>query len=646
MVETMKLMPVPLSRIQIQDSFWSKHTELVEKVMIPRQWTIMTDQDPCVESSHCLENFKIAAGKKEGDFYGAVFQDTDIAKWLEAVGYSLAVHKNTELEETADEVIELIAEAQQPDGYLDTYFITKAPDQKWKNLCEGHELYTAGHMIEAAVAYYEGTGKRRFLDCTRKLADLICDTFGCEEGKIHGYPGHQEIEIGLIRLALATGERKYMDQAKYFLDIRGVGENYFLTERQQPGYASLFPEFADYDPAYSQSHKPVREQETAEGHAVRAVYMYSAMADIADAYQDEEMLEACRKLWNNIVNKRMYVTGGIGSSGFLERFTTDYDLPNDCNYSETCASIGMAMFSLRMANITRESQYADIAELQLYNTILAGAALDGQSFFYVNPLEVRPQNCMPHTSRSHVKAVRQKWFGVACCPPNVARTLASLGKYIYGVAKHEIYMHLYISNETQLSFDQGDITLITKSEMPWNGKARIRILGVQSSLLLALRIPEYAENYRIYTREHEIHPDIQNGYAKILVEHDLDITIQFDIRVRFLRANRNISFDTGRAAVKRGPVVYCFEEADNGKNLSSIYLFTDRPVQEYYVDKLGGIVELEIPGKKMKNHTEHLYEEYVPDFDDIVCKAVPYAYWNNRGTGEMAVWMHTVMFCP
>ena len=436
-----------------------------------------------------------------------------------------------------------------------------------------------------------------------------------------------------------------MDQAKYFLDIRGVGENYFLTERQQPGYASLFPEFADYDPAYSQSHKPVREQETAEGHAVRAVYMYSAMADIADAYQDEEMLEACRKLWNNIVNKRMYVTGGIGSSGFLERFTTDYDLPNDCNYSETCASIGMAMFSLRMANITRESQYADIAELQLYNTILAGAALDGQSFFYVNPLEVCPQNCMPHTSRSHVKAVRQKWFGVACCPPNVARTLASLGKYIYGVAKHEIYMHLYISNETQLSFDQGDIILITESEMPWNGKARIRILGVQSSLLLALRIPEYAENFRIYTQEHEIHPDIQNGYAKILVEHDLDVTIQFDIRVRFLRANRNISFDTGRAAVKRGPVVYCFEEADNGKNLSSIYLFTDRPVQEYYVDKLGGIVELEIPGKKMKNHTEHLYEEYVPDFDDIVCKAVPYAYWNNRGTGEMAVWMHTIMFC-
>lgn len=642
----MKLKPVPLSRIKIQDQFWSKHINLVEKVMIPRQWTIMNDHDPNVESSHCLENFKIAAGKKKGDFYGAVFQDTDIAKWLEAVGYSLATRKNTELEQTADEVIDLIAQAQQPDGYLDTYFIIKAPDQKWKNLCEGHELYTAGHMMEAAVAYYEGTGKKIFLNCVMKLADLICDTFGQEAGKIHGYSGHQEIEIGLIRLALATGEMKYMDQAKYFLDIRGLGENYFLQERKAPEYMALFPEFIDYDPKYSQSHQPVREQKTAEGHAVRAVYMYSSMADIADAYHDLKLLDTCRELWKNIVNKRMYVTGGIGSSGFLERFTTDYDLPNDCNYSETCASIGMAMFGLRMANITRESQYADIVELQLYNTILAGVALDGLSFFYVNPLEVHPQNCMPHTSRSHVKPIRQKWFGVACCPPNVARTLASLGKYIYGIGEQEIYVHLYISNKTEIAFDNQDIILDIKSEMPWTGKINVYISGVQNKILLAFRIPEYAENYKVLIEEDEIIITKRNGYAHIFVTKDTRLTILFDMRVRFLRADLNVNCDIGKTAVKRGPIVYCFEESDNGKNLASIYLNTQKEVQEQYVDKLGGIVELTIPGKKMKNRTNQLYEEYIPDFEDVICKAVPYAYWNNRGIGEMAVWMHTVISYP
>lgn len=639
----MKLKPVPLSKIKIQDQFWSKHTNLVEKVMIPRQWAIMNDHDPNVESSHCLENFKIAAGKKKGDFYGAVFQDTDIAKWLEAVGYSLATHKNTELEQAADEVIDLIAQAQQPDGYLDTYFIIKAPDQKWKNLCEGHELYTAGHMMEAAVAYYEGTGKKIFLNCVKKLADLICDTFGQENGKVHGYPGHQEIEIGLIRLASATGEMKYMEQAKYFLDIRGLGENYFLQERKAPEYMALFPEFIDYDPKYSQSHLPVREQKTAEGHAVRAVYMYSSMADIADAYQDLKLLDTCRELWKNIVNKRMYVTGGIGSSGFLERFTTDYDLPNDCNYSETCASIGMAMFGLRMANITRESQYADIVELQLYNTILAGVALDGRSFFYVNPLEVHPQNCMPHTSRSHVKPIRQKWFGVACCPPNVARTLASLGKYIYGIGEQEIYVHLYISNKTEITFDNQNIVLNIESEMPWTGKINVYISGVQNKILLAFRIPEYAENYKILVEEDEIIITNRNGYAHIFVTKDTKLTILFDMRVRYLRADLNVSCDIGKTAVKRGPIVYCFEESDNGKNLSSIYLNTQKEVKEQYVNKLGGIIELSIPGKKMKNRANQLYEEYIPDFEDVICKAVPYAYWNNRGIGEMAVWMHTVI---
>lgn len=356
----MRLNTVQLSRMDITDPFWKQYTDLVEDVIIPYQWDIMNDNVPGVESSHCLENFKIAAGLKKGQFYGAVFQDTDVAKWLEAVGYSLAEKKNEKLEKLADDAIDVIVQAQQEDGYLDTYFIIKEPSQRWRNLCEGHELYSAGHMIEAAVAYYEGTGKRKLLDSMIRLADLICRTFGPEEGQNHGYPGHQEIELALVRLYRVTQDKKYLEQAKYFLDIRGAGKNYFLEERKQENFKRIFPEFEDYDPAYSQSHEPVREQKTAEGHAVRAVYMYSAMADVAEEYQDKELMEACVALWENITQKRMYITGGIGSSGFLERFTTDYDLPNDSNYSETCASIGMALFSLRMANITRNSRYAEL----------------------------------------------------------------------------------------------------------------------------------------------------------------------------------------------------------------------------------------------------------------------------------------------
>lgn len=642
----MRLKAVRLSKIKIRDSFWSKHTELVENVIIPYQWEIMNDRIPDIESSHCLENFKIAAGIKQGEFYGAVFQDTDIAKWLEAVGYSLAVHKNAELEKLADEVIALLAQAQQPDGYLDTYYIIKAPEQKWKNLCEGHELYTAGHMIEAAVAYYQGTGKRKFLDCMIRFADLICDTFGPENEKIQGYPGHQEIEIGLIKLTYVTGNRKYMDLAKYFLDIRGSGENYFLKERESPEYRLLFPEFADYDPRYSQSHRPVREQETAEGHAVRAVYMYCAMADIAYEYRDKPLMCACRKLWDNIVMKRMYVTGGIGSSGFLERFTGDYDLPNDSGYSETCASIGMAMFGLRMANITRESRYADIVELELYNNILAGIALDGKSFFYVNPLEVKPQNCMAYTSRGHVKAERQKWFGVACCPPNIARTLASLGQYIYGMDEGEIYMHLYISNETEVEIKGQTLRLCVESEMPWEGAVKVCVRGVQKRVIFAFRIPDYAEDYRIVSDEQEVEFEAANGYAKIVVDRDMELRIHFLFRVQFLRSNVNVSFNVGKACVKRGPIVYCFEEADNMKNLASVYLDLKKGVKETYEDHLGGIIQVQINGKRMKEQSGKLYSEYEPEFEDVVCKAVPYAYWNNRGKGEMAVWMNTMIRNP
>lgn len=639
----MKLHSINLQKINIKDTFWSKHVKLVKDVIIPYQWEAMNDLIPDAEPSHCLENFAIAAGRKEGEFYGAVFQDTDIAKWLEAVGFTLAAYDDPQLEKTADEVIDLIAEAQQEDGYLDTYFIIKEPDKRWRNLCEGHELYTAGHMMEAAVAYYQGTGKRKFLDVVQKLADLICDVFGTEEGKIHGYPGHQEVELGLIKLYYITGERKYLEQAKYFIDARGQGENYFLQEMARPGYQQIFPEFTNYQPEYSQSDKPVREQNVAEGHAVRAVYMYSAMADLAYEYQDKELMEACERLWNNIVQKQMYITGGIGASGIMERFTVDYDLPNDYNYSESCASIGLAMFGIRMANITRDASYIDIVERALYNTVLAGIALDGKSFFYVNPLEVWPDSCLERTSKEHVKPVRQKWFGVACCPPNIARTLASVGQYIYSVGENELYVNLFISNETEIELKAGKVNVTIETRFPFENQVHVKVENVAGEgMTLALRIPDYAKEYQVHVNEVLTSYKVEKGYALIPVEKDSDLKVNFEAPARFIRANPNVRADCGKAAMVKGPLVYCLEEIDNGKNLSALYINTAQAINEIKSDLFGGITELAVQGKRMEEAAwseEELYGEHPVVLSDTILKAVPYAYWNNRGTGEMTVWL-------
>ena len=638
----MRLNTVQLSKINITDAFWKRYTDLVEDVIIPYQWDIMNDNIPGVESSHCLENFKIAAGLKKGQFYGAVFQDTDVAKWLEAVGYSLAEKKNEKLEKLADDAIDVIVQAQQKDGYLDTYFIIKEPEQRWRNLCEGHELYSAGHMIEAAIAYYEGTGKRKLLDSMIRLADLICRTFGPEEGQNHGYPGHQEIELALVRLYRVTQDKKYLKQAKYFLDIRGVGENYFLVERKQKNFKRIFPELEDYDPAYSQSHEPVRKQKTAEGHAVRAVYMYSAMADVAEEYQDKELMEACENLWENITQKRMYITGGIGSSGFLERFTTDYDLQNDSNYSETCASIGMALFSLRMANITRDSRYAEVMEQELYNNILAGIAQDGKSFFYVNPLEIKPRQCMPHTSRAHVKARRQKWFGVACCPPNIARTLASLGQYIYGVDGADIYTHLYIGNQTDIPVNNDVVQIRIDSMFPWNGNIKVKVQGVKEKIKLHFRIPSYSENFQLYCNGEEQELKVNNGYAYVEICENSRIDIQFDMPVAFLHANYKVSADVGKVAIKRGPIVYCLDEIDNGPDLQCIYLSS----KEAHVRKSRSFpecFEIELQGRRLISKSEGLYSSDGLSYSDVNIQAIPYAYWNNRREGEMLVWIHEII---
>lgn len=677
-----KAKTVELKNIKICDGFWDKYRKLVKEEILDYQWDAMNDRIEGAAKSHCIENFRIAAGESRGEFYGAVFQDSDAAKWLEAAAYSLAEHPDEELEKRADGLIDLIGRAQRPDGYFNTYFILKEPEKRFTNLREGHELYTLGHMIEAAVAYCQSTGKRKFLDIVRRMADLVDATFGPQEGKRQGMPGHQEIELALVKLYDVTGERRYLELAKYFIDVRGTGkENYFLEEMKRPGQTRIFPELDDYRPEYSQSHLPVREQKTAEGHAVRAVYMYCAMADLAEKYDDKELLTACETLMDNIVTKRMYVTGGIGSSGILERFTTDYDLPNGFNYSESCASIGLALFARRMLLITKDGKYADIMERALYNTVLAGISQDGKRFFYVNPLEVWPPACMERTSREHVKSIRQKWFGVACCPANISRTLASLGEYIYSYDGNTVYINLFVSGTALIPLESGQVQISMHTDFPWKRKVEIEVKGAGVSsgaaVTLAVRVPGYAGGVMVLCPgDDKTDEDSgreacgetmrkEKGYVYISCDREGTYVVQFENRPgeadfksllysgagdaalcfepRFLRANPEVREDAGKVCVVCGPLVFAAEETDNGKNLSALYIDTSKPIRSRWEETLaGGTMVLEVSGKRISQDGwggGKLYSDMRMKLEDTTITLVPYAYWNNRGEGEMAVWM-------
>ncbi|TAH66721.1 MAG: glycoside hydrolase family 127 protein [Anaerolineaceae bacterium] len=639
-----KLKSLPLTKISIDDSFWDKYIKLVQEVIIPYQWEILNDRVEGAKPSHCINNFKITAKEKEGEFQGAVFQDSDVAKWLEAVAYSLSTNPNKELEKSADEVIHLFGKAQDETGYLNTYYTIKEPNLRWTNLKEGHELYTSGHMIEAAIAYYKATGKDEFLQIMIRNADLICDVFSKDKNS-EGYPGHQEIELALVKLFEVTGNKKYIDQAKAFINRRGHRPYYFDKEEKRPEYKRIFQEFAEYLPLYSQSHLPVREQKTAEGHAVRAVYMYCAMADLAYYYNDLELLESCKRLWDNITTKRMYITGAIGSSGILERFTTDYDLPNSSNYGETCASIGLALFGRRMMQITRDGKYMDVVEKALYNTVLSGIAMDGRSFFYVNPLEVWPDNCLVRTSMEHVKPMRQKWFGVACCPPNITRTLASLGEYIYSQTDNTLWINLFVEGSIGVNIQKKDLVVTTKTKFPFEGNISIQLEGNDDlEFDLAIRIPGYVNKYNILVDGINIQDkDCDKGYKYIKINGQKLIEVSFDLSPRFVRANPLVREDSGKVAIEKGPLVYCIEEIDNESNLPAYFVDTKQPInEEYYEGLLGGTTVLKLKGKKISQDNwtlDELYKETDVVWENKDLIAIPYCYWGNRTPGEMLVWM-------
>ncbi|MDD3212114.1 MAG: glycoside hydrolase family 127 protein [Eubacteriales bacterium] len=663
-----RLMPRPLQDIKITDPLFSHYIGKLHSEIIPYQWNILNDggapgtpenrsreevskmlsektshqlegsdaiEDTPVASG-CLRNFRIAAGLEEGERYGVIFQDSDLAKWLEAVAYSLQTHPDPELEQRADDCIALIEQAQCEDGYLNTYFTLTEPGKRWTNLMEGHELYCAGHLMEAAVAYAEATGKRRFLSVMCRYADLIDQVFGPEEGKLKGYPGHEEIELALVKLYHATGEKRYLDLALYFINQRGQKPLYFVQELAARGGKTHYNGDFMMDPTYAQIHKPPREQTTAEGHAVRATYLYCAMADLALEYQDEELWQACRKIFDNIRNQKLYITGGIGSVEKGERFSGNYDLPNDTCYCETCASIGLALFALRMCRMERDAAYADVMENALYNRVLAGVNRDGNRFFYVSPLEITPDFCDHSASLAHVTPERQQWFDVACCPTNIARTLGSLGQYLLSTDGEETYVYLYLSAETALG--NGD-TLSLQTDYPISGKVRLQLRSGKARKLW-LRIPGHSPLNSLRINGVETQPEIRKGFAEVCCaagETQIDLVLQ--VRPRFVYAKGAVSTDAGKTALTQGPLVYCFEQADNGAGLGSLIVDPSQTPQacECPVDAASNA--LLVQGWRETDASDTLYGTEAPAMEKTVLKAVPYYCWNNRGRGEMRVWM-------
>ena len=709
--------PIALQDATVTDPFWASRQELVRTQVIPYQWNALNDNVPGAAPSYCMHNFKAAAAqnaehRKEGKafvppkytfrgfealpddpkhpdpdkFYGFVFQDTDFSKWIEAVGYLLTHHPDTELEATADAAIDIVCAAQLDNGYLDTYYILNGMDRHFTNLKDHHELYCFGHLTEGAIAYYQATGKRKLLDAACRFADYIDSRFGTADGKLHGYPGHEIAEMALVKLAETTGEQRYADLAEYFVRQRGQQPLYFELEdrrRAQEDGRGYEPREQNY--AYYQADKPITEQTEALGHAVRAAYFYAGAADVARLTGDPDLLESCERLWRNIVDRKLYITGGIGATHMGEAFSYDYDLPNDTAYSESCAAIALAFFARRMLEIQPKSEYADVMESALYNTTLAGMALDGKSFFYVNPLEVVPEACHRDERKAHVKPVRQKWFGCACCPPNIARIVEDVQQYAYTIGDDAstLYVHLYMGGSVHARLAGADVRFDIASDMPWSGKGSVTV-GLASAdgsaagesdvarFTIALRLPAWAGGEAAagaVAVRGDIARTVSDGYLYLTgAWHDGDvIDIDFPMPVHMVAANPLVREDAGKVAFVRGPLAYCAEGVDNGENLHLLHADTARIAADpscVSVDRivfhagaeaqdeqgLGEVDAVDMPMVTLTipawreigegTRTPALYHDWRPaERKATMATLIPYFAWANRGENEMTVFL-------
>lgn len=580
---------IDFSHVKINDNFWSprlsKHVSATLPVCI----------DQIENQTGRIRNFENAA-KGEGEHSGIFFDDSDVYKALEGMAYSLINNPDPELEKKADEWIDKFAAAQQPDGYINTFYTLTGLDKRWTNM-DKHEMYCAGHMIEAGVAYYQATGKRKLLDVCIRMTDHMMSQFG--PGKRHWVPGHEEIELALVKLYQTTQEQKYLDFAYWLLEERGHGHGTMGDEGK-------------WNPVYYQDIVPVRQLTDISGHAVRCMYLYCGMADVAALKNDTGYIAAMDRLWDDVVHRNMYITGGIGSSRDNEGFTEDYDLPNLDAYCETCASVGMVLWNQRMNQLTGDSKYIDILERSLYNGALAGISLGGDRFFYVNPLESKGDH--------H----RQEWYGCACCPSQLSRFLPSIGNYIYASSDDALWVNLYIGNTGQIRIGETDILLTQETDYPWDGSVKLTISTSQPlEKEIRLRIPNWCKTYDLSINGKRINVSEEKGYAVIKDWKSQDvIALDMDMPVEIVAADPHVKENFGKRAIQRGPLVYYMEEIDNPEYFDQIQLSPSTTFQTAFVsDILNGIKTIKTNGRAQS------------------ATFIPYYAWDNRKAGKMRVWI-------
>ena len=667
--------PLSLSAARITDAFWTREMELVREAVIPYQWEALNDRVPDAAPSWWMHNMRAAAraiaARKAGRympkqkmpfiviqpeenetpaqdaFYGWAFQDSDGYKWLEAVAYQLMHSPDSALQAQAQEAIDAIAAAQEDDGYLDTFYTVLGRERAFTNLKDHHELYCFGHLTEAAVAWHQATGHDDLLNIARRFGRCISSRFG--EGKKRGCPGHEIAEMALFRLYEETGEEEWLRLACFFLDVRGTEPSTFALEENERRKAQGQPELPVTAEryAYYQAHMPVRQMREATGHAVRQMYLCSGMADAARITGDAEMLNACKRLWDSATKEKMYVTGGVGGTHEGEAFSRPYDLPSDTAYSETCAAVGLAFFARRMLQIEPDSRYADVMEQALYNTVLAGMSLDGKRFFYVNPLEVDPAACETDKRLSHVKPERQKWFSCACCPPNIARLVSSLPAYMVTQAADAAYFHLYIGCECALTLNGKEIRVRMDADLLRDGKVKLTVLSGTAEGNLAFRIPGWTNNPCINAGSKE--KTVENGYCVLKGNWQPGDTvdIMFPMPVRALSASPLVRETADMLCISRGPLIYCAEEKDNGELLHLLRVSPEcvDQAETVWLDING----LRVPAIVLSAHrikpepSAALYTDWrKPETEKQRVTLIPYFAWNNRGVGEMRVWMHQI----
>jgi DUF1680 family protein len=617
--------PVNFSKVTINDSFWKPRIDQVATVTIP----------VCVEQTEVktprIQNFEITAGLKEGEFKGIFYDDSDVFKALEAIAYSLKNRPDPQLEQKADQWIDIIAKAQQPDGYINTYYTLQFPEKRWTDMSM-HEDYNGGHLIEAAVAYYDATGKKKLLDVATKFADHFASLFG--PGKQHWVTGHQELELALVKLYKTTNNKKYLDMADWLLEERGhkLAKGYTWTDWK--------------DTAYAQDVLPVKLQKQITGHAVRAMYMYTGAADVATYTGDKGYMDAMKTVWEDVVYRNMYITGGIGSSGRNEGFSQDYDLPNERAYAETCASVGMVFWNQRMNSLTGDSKYVDVLERSLYNGALDGLSLSGDRFFYGNPLASQGQH------------ERSEWFGTACCPANISRLIASLGNYIYAQSGEGIWVNLYVGSEATFDLGNKKIPVEMKTNYPWEGKVQITLNpGSATKSALHLRIPGWVQGqpvpgdlYRFSDQEpdtftvllngKEVAYTMEQGYAVIDRKWKKGdrIELNFPMEVKRVVAKDSLLQNNNRVALQRGPLVYCVEGVDNNAQAWNMVVPENTSfTASYNKDLLRGVVTLKAEVPVVNASADGL--SVATQRKTIT--AIPYYAWANRGKSPMQVWLPT-----